>query len=104
MTSCLAAGPQEVFLCPPQALPAPPPRLWPQGMLMDGKVILNADEMRRAITRMAHEIVEQNAGPQGLVVVGLCTRGVPLAQRIAQAITAFEGTEVPCGQLDITLY
>jgi len=71
---------------------------------VDGKVILNAEEMRRAITRMAHEIVEQNAGPERLVVVGLCTRGVPIAQRITLAISAFEGTEVPCGQLDITLY
>lgn len=67
-------------------------------------MILQADEIRRALHRMAHEIVEQNGGVDGLVLVGLCTRGVPLAQRIQQAITSFEGAEVPCGQLDITLY
>jgi len=53
---------------------------------------------------MSHEIVEQNGGVQSLVLVGLCTRGVPLAQRIQRAITTFEPAGVPCGQLDITLY
>jgi pyrimidine operon attenuation protein/uracil phosphoribosyltransferase len=71
---------------------------------MPGKVILNADEMRRAISRMAHEIVEQNGGTDGLAIVGLCTRGVPIAQRIQQAIASFEGADVPWGQLDVTLY
>jgi pyrimidine operon attenuation protein/uracil phosphoribosyltransferase len=69
-----------------------------------GRVILNADEMRRALTRMAHEIVEQNGGVDGLVLVGLTTRGAPLARRIQQSIAAFEGAQVPCGYLDITLY
>ncbi|MEA2640049.1 MAG: pyrimidine operon attenuation protein / uracil phosphoribosyltransferase [Chloroflexota bacterium] len=69
-----------------------------------GRVILNADEMRRALLRMAHEIVEQNGGVAGLVLVGLRTRGVPLADRIHDAILGFEGADVPCGQLDITLY
>lgn len=71
---------------------------------MTDRVILDADQMRRAISRMAHEIVERNGGPQGLVLVGLCTRGVPLAQRIHEAIVSFEGADVPCGQLDVTLY
>ena len=71
---------------------------------MAGRVILTADEMRRAISRMAHEIVEQNGGAGGLAIVGLCTRGVPIAQRIQQAIESFEGADVPCGQLDVTLY
>lgn len=71
---------------------------------MSRRVILNADEMQRALTRMAHEIVEQNGGVEGLVLVGLCTRGVPLAKRICQSIAAFEGSDVLCGQLDITLY
>ena len=71
---------------------------------MDGRVLLDAEGMRRAIFRMSHEIVEQNGGVQGLVLVGLVTRGVPLAQRIQRAIATFERVEVPCGQLDITLY
>ena len=71
---------------------------------MNERVILNADEMRRAISRMAHEIVEQNGGVDGLILIGLCTRGVPIAQRVQHAITAFEDAEVPCGQLDVTLY
>ena|SRR5579871_4866337 len=68
------------------------------------RVILTQDEMRRTLVRMAHEIVEQNGGVEGLVLVGLCTRGVPLAERIRDAISAFEEAEIPCGQLDVTLY
>lgn len=71
---------------------------------MADRVILNADQMRRALTRMAHEIVERNAGVDGLLLVGLCTRGVPLSRRIQRAITQFEAVEVPFGQLDTTLY
>jgi pyrimidine operon attenuation protein/uracil phosphoribosyltransferase len=76
----------------------------PRAAAVANRVILNADEMRRALTRMAHEIVEQNGGVEGLVLVGLCTRGVPLAQRIQRAIGGFETSDVLCGQLDITLY
>ncbi len=71
---------------------------------MADKVIMTADDVRRAITRMAHEIVERNHGTDGLVLVGLRTRGVPLARRIASRILEFEGSPVPLGQLDITLY
>jgi pyrimidine operon attenuation protein/uracil phosphoribosyltransferase len=71
---------------------------------MPGRVILNADEMRRALARMAHEIVEQNGGTTGLLLVGLRSRGVPLAHRIQAAIASFEHADVPCGDLDITLY
>jgi pyrimidine operon attenuation protein / uracil phosphoribosyltransferase len=71
---------------------------------MSDHVILDAEQMRRAISRMAHEIVERNSGTRGLVLVGLCTRGVPLAERIRQAIASIEGVYVPCGQLDVTLY
>ncbi len=71
---------------------------------MVSKVIMTADDVRRALTRMAHEIVERNHGTDGLVLVGLRTRGVPLAQRIAARIAEFEGSAVPLGQLDITLY
>jgi pyrimidine operon attenuation protein/uracil phosphoribosyltransferase len=68
------------------------------------RIVLNADDVRRALTRMAHEIVEQNRGVDGLVLVGLATRGVPLAERIRDAISSFERGMVPCGRLDVTLY
>ena len=66
--------------------------------------ILNRDEMRRALTRIAHEVLERNGGPDAIVLVGLQTRGVPLAARIASLIGQFEGIEVPAGALDATLY
>src|SRR5687768_9928163 len=71
---------------------------------MSARVILGADEMRRALVRMAHEIIEQNGGVEDLMLVGLRTRGVPLARRIRLAIQSFEQVEIPCGELDITLY
>jgi pyrimidine operon attenuation protein/uracil phosphoribosyltransferase len=71
---------------------------------VSGRIILDAEGMRRAIFRMSHEIVEQNDGTDRLVIVGLRTRGVPIAQRIQQAIATFERADVPCGQLDPTLY
>ena len=71
---------------------------------MASKTIMNSDDIRRALTRISHEIVEWNQGTDGLVLVGLRTRGVPLAQRIARSIEQFERKQVPLGQLDITLY
>lgn len=66
--------------------------------------ILDADGIRRAVTRIAHEIVEKNKGTSKLVLVGIRRRGVPLAERIQQYIEEFEGVKVPLGILDITLY
>ncbi len=66
--------------------------------------ILDADGIRRALTRIAHEILERNAGTQDLVLIGIRRRGVPLAQRIAAKIKEIEGTSVPLGILDINLY
>ncbi|NJN17683.1 MAG: bifunctional pyr operon transcriptional regulator/uracil phosphoribosyltransferase PyrR [Oscillochloris sp.] len=71
---------------------------------MSGKQILGADDIRRALVRIAHEIDERNGGLQGVILVGIRRRGVPLAERIAAAIADFEGVQVPVGQLDITLY
>ncbi|MSQ23825.1 MAG: bifunctional pyr operon transcriptional regulator/uracil phosphoribosyltransferase PyrR [Chloroflexi bacterium] len=68
------------------------------------RAILSADEIRRMLSRMAHEIVEHNGGTQELLLVGIRTRGVPLANRIQQAVSGFENTALPVGQLDITLY
>ncbi|MCH8813818.1 MAG: bifunctional pyr operon transcriptional regulator/uracil phosphoribosyltransferase PyrR [Chloroflexi bacterium] len=67
-------------------------------------VVLTADDIHRAVRRIAHEIVERNHGLDGLVLVGMRTRGVPIAQRIANAIQEFEGQPVPVGALDINLY
>lgn len=71
---------------------------------MPEKLILNQEDIRRALTRIAHEIVEKNHGCDGLVFIGLRTRGVPLATRIAAEIKRFEGVEIPVGTLDINLY
>ncbi|MCH7718301.1 MAG: bifunctional pyr operon transcriptional regulator/uracil phosphoribosyltransferase PyrR [Chloroflexi bacterium] len=71
---------------------------------MPDAVVLSADDVRRAIVRIAHEIVEQNSGCRELMLVGMRTRGVPLAQRLSAAIREFEGEEVPVGALDIGLY
>jgi len=65
---------------------------------------MEADDVRRALTRIAHEIVEHNKGTDDLVLVGIRTRGAPLAERLAAAIASFEGVDVPSGALDITLY
>lgn len=67
-------------------------------------VIMGEEEIRRALSRMAHEIVEKNKGASGLALVGVHTRGIPLAGRLAQLIRGFEEQEVPVGILDITLY
>jgi len=61
-------------------------------------------DVRRAIIRIAHEIVEQNRGPHNLILIGIQTRGVPLAGRLAALIAGFEGETVPVGSLDIGLY
>ena len=66
--------------------------------------ILDADAMRRALMRITHEILEKNNGTDGLCLVGIRTRGVPVAKRIAENIKRIEGTDVPVGILDITLY
>src|SRR5262245_23288311 len=68
------------------------------------KVIYNEDEMRRAISRIAHEIVERNAGASNLLLLGMRTRGFPLAQRLAARIAEFENITVPTGMLDPTAY
>jgi pyrimidine operon attenuation protein/uracil phosphoribosyltransferase len=65
---------------------------------------MDADDLRRALTRIAHEIVERNAGTEGLVLVGVRSRGVPLAERLAELIEQHEGQRPPVGSLDITFY
>ena len=67
-------------------------------------VIMNADQIRRALVRISHEIVEANGGIEGVILVGIRKRGAPLSERIREQITKIEGEEVPLGVLDITLY
>ena len=66
--------------------------------------VLDADDIRRALTRVAHEIVEKNHGVQNLALVGILRRGAPLAERLAAVLRQIEGVEVPVGKLDIGLY
>jgi pyrimidine operon attenuation protein/uracil phosphoribosyltransferase len=71
---------------------------------MTGRRIMTADEIRRATIRLSHEIVEKQAGTDGLLLIGIQRRGVPLARRIAAAIAEHEGATLPVGALDITFY
>ena len=66
--------------------------------------ILDAADLARMLRRLAHELLEANQGAEGLVLVGIQTRGLPLAHRLARSIAQIEGTEVPVGALDVTLY
>ena len=66
--------------------------------------VMDADRMSRALTRIAHEILERNRGTGELALVGIRTRGVPLARRLARALKEINGDDVPTGALDITLY
>jgi len=68
------------------------------------KVILDAGDIRRALTRIAHEIIEAYKTVDDLVLIGIKTRGVPLARRIAEKMKDIEGREIKVGVLDITLY
>ena len=66
--------------------------------------IMGPDDIRRALARVSHEILERNRGSQEVVLVGVHTRGVHLARRLAQNILQFEGSQVPVAELDISLY
>ncbi|HLS22857.1 MAG TPA: bifunctional pyr operon transcriptional regulator/uracil phosphoribosyltransferase PyrR [Pseudogracilibacillus sp.] len=66
--------------------------------------VLDAAAINRALTRIAHEILERNKGGENLVLVGIKTRGIPLAQRLQEKIKQIESITVPIGELDITLY
>ena len=67
-------------------------------------VVMDQDRMNRTLTRIAHEILERNRGDEGLALVGIRTRGVPLAKRLAVVIRSINQLEIPTGALDITLY
>jgi pyrimidine operon attenuation protein/uracil phosphoribosyltransferase len=69
-----------------------------------GRTVLDARDIDRALTRISHEILERNKGARDLVLLGIPSRGVPLAQRIAAKIAQVEGYDVPVGSLDVTMY
>lgn len=69
-----------------------------------GKSVLGPDEIRRALTRIGHEILERTDGAAEVVLLGIPTRGVPLARRLAARLAQTEGVNAPVGSLDITLY
>jgi len=73
-------------------------------ILREKAQLLDSAQIRRALTRISHEIVESNKGTERLLLAGIRTRGVPLAQRLAQMIEKIEGVRVPVGILDISLY
>jgi pyrimidine operon attenuation protein/uracil phosphoribosyltransferase len=68
------------------------------------KAVLAPEEIRRALSRIAHEILERTHGGEGIVLLGIPTRGVPLARRLAERIGEFEGTPAPYGSLDVTMH
>jgi pyrimidine operon attenuation protein / uracil phosphoribosyltransferase len=70
----------------------------------DWKAVLTPEEIRRALSRIAHEILERTHGGEGIVLLGIPTRGVPLARRLAERIGEFEGTCAPHGSLDVTMH
>jgi pyrimidine operon attenuation protein/uracil phosphoribosyltransferase len=81
-------------------MPAPHPEAVPE----PGRVVLDARDVARALTRISHEILERNKGARDLVLLGIPSRGVPLAERIGAKIAAVEGIDVPVGSLDVTMY
>jgi pyrimidine operon attenuation protein/uracil phosphoribosyltransferase len=85
---------------PAQPRPAAVPRAYAE----PGKLVLQAEDLSRVIDRIAHQILEKTRGGQDLVLLGIQTRGEPLAARLAARIAAFADVEVGLGSLDITLY
>ncbi|MGC1513838.1 MAG: bifunctional pyr operon transcriptional regulator/uracil phosphoribosyltransferase PyrR [Acidimicrobiales bacterium] len=74
------------------------------GVFVPRTRVMDADAVTRAVTRIAHEVIERNAGPAEVVVVGLQTGGVPLAHRLVEAFERIDGSRVPLGTLDVALY
>lgn len=76
----------------------------PSPAVPPGRVVLDARDITRALTRISHEVLERNKGGDDVVLLGIPRRGVPLARRIAERISSVEGHEVPVGSLDVTMY
>ena len=80
---------------------ATPPR---GGVFVPRTTVMDAADLRRAVTRIAHEIVEHNHGLEQVALIGLQTGGVPLAHRLHEALLTIDGTDVPVGTLDVAFY
>lgn len=94
-------------MCPDSAVPQPDPSQISSSEtdpVTDGRTVLGASDISRALRRIAHEILEANKGAEGLVLLGIPSRGVPLARRLAATIAEFEGSDIPVGSLDVTMY
>jgi pyrimidine operon attenuation protein/uracil phosphoribosyltransferase len=74
------------------------------GPVAPGRTVLDEHDISRALTRISHEILERNKGAGDLVLLGIPSRGVPLAERIAAKMASVEGDDVPVGSLDVTMY
>ena len=85
-------------------MPARPAPADPESPGLSGRTVLDEHDISRALSRIAHEILERNKGPQDLVILGIPTGGVPLARRIAERIASVESVDVPVGSLDVTMY
>ena len=72
--------------------------------LIEKTVVMDGKAIERALTRIAHEIIEKNKGTKDVIIVGIRKRGVPLAERLSAIIENIEGVHIPIGVLDITLY
>jgi pyrimidine operon attenuation protein / uracil phosphoribosyltransferase len=81
-----------------------PPAVETGGKQAAGKAVITGPDLARIVDRMAHQILEKTDGARDCVLLGIPTRGVPLAHRLAGRVHAFEGVHVPAGALDITLY
>ena len=93
-------------MTPTHGTPAPSLSPVPADTLRTGVVrrVLEAPDIGRALTRIAHEVLERAKGADDLVLLGITSRGVPLAHLLAARISAVEGTDVPVGSLDVTMY
>src|SRR5690242_3090852 len=88
-------------------MPAPATTASPSSGVPDpgtDRTVLDESDISRALSRISHEILERNKGAADVVLLGIPSRGVPLAERIAARIAAVEGATVPCGSLDVTMY
>src|SRR3954453_4153437 len=85
-------------------MPVPAASSMPSPDAGGDRTVLDSGDISRALSRISHEILERNKGADGLVLLGIPSRGVPLAERIAERIAGVEGTAVPCGALDVTMY
>jgi pyrimidine operon attenuation protein/uracil phosphoribosyltransferase len=91
-------------VCAQPASSAPPQHEDQHDQDDGSRIVLDARDITRALTRISHEILERNRGAADLVLLGIPSRGVPLAERIAERMASVEGVQVPVGSLDVTMY